>query len=155
MKGRKRIPTTIKASRGTLQPCRTNPNEPDYILMGSVPEPPEWLGEVGRKIYFDTAADLLSQRILTRISYPMFLMYCVEVEKYLMAAEQLKKLSMVYKSATSEPKVNPWQRIASDSLANAMRIASEFGITPASSSKVKAEPIQDAKMKELNDLMNQ
>lgn len=155
MKGRKRLPTVVKKSRGTLQPCRTNPNEPDYILVKELPDPPDWLNEDGKKIYYDTAEDLLKQRILTRISYPVFLMYCVEISKYFEASKQLKKTSMVYKSSTSEPKVNPWQRVANDSLSNSLRIASEFGLTPASSSKIDAEPIKDEKMLALEKMMKE
>lgn len=134
------MPTVIKRARGTLQPCRTNPNEPDYVLIHEIPDPPEFLSEYGRKIYYSTAEELLKVNVLTKISLPVFIMYCTEISKYYEASQNLKKTSIVYKSSTSDPKVNPWQRVASETLGNIMRIATEFGLTPASSGKVNATP---------------
>lgn len=150
MPGRKRVPTVIKQARGTLQPCRTNPNEPDYVLAHDIPDPPDFLSEYGRKVYYSTAEELLRVNVLTNISLPVFIMYCTEMSKYYEASQQLKKTSVVYKSSSSDPKVNPWQRVASDTLNNIMRIATEFGITPASAGKVKATPpILDPKAEKL------
>jgi len=67
-------------------------------------------------------------------------------------ALRLLFISMLLKGCTSirsvivdayeNPKVNPFMRVANDSLANMVRIACEFGITPASASKVNANKKQ-------------
>jgi len=155
MKGRKKIPTKIKESRGTLQKCRANPNEPDYVTMNEIPDPPEYLTEYGKGIYYDTADELLQNGILTKISFPIFIIYCIEISRYFDAINQIneKKAVFMWEGPTGRKlSINPYHRISMDALHNVMRIACEFGITPASQSKITAG-VKDKK-DELDKLMD-
>jgi hypothetical protein len=46
-----------------------------------------------------------------------------------------------YVDKSDNPKANPYVKIANDALALMIRLACEFGITPASSAKVNANPV--------------
>lgn len=134
----KRLPTQIKQARGTLRKCRENPNEPEYVLLHEIPDPPPYLSEAGRKVYFTTAEELLKIGVLSRVSFTLFVMYCIEVDKYYQACKELSKAPMIIKNSMNEPRVNPWQRIANESLYNSIRLAGEFGLSPSTAGKVTA-----------------
>jgi P27 family predicted phage terminase small subunit len=138
--GRKRKPTELKRRSGTLQPCRTNDNEPDYVLASEIPDPPKYLSKIGRDVYYSTASELLQLGILTRISLTIFVAYCIEVARYYDAQEKLSKEGDRIKNRFDEWIINPLIKVANDALTSMTRLACEFGITPASSSKVKAIP---------------
>jgi len=61
--GKNRIPSALKALRGTLQPCRSNPDEPKPPV--GVPPAPEHLDDVERRRYEVIGADLVRDAILT------------------------------------------------------------------------------------------
>jgi P27 family predicted phage terminase small subunit len=137
-KGRKRLPTAMKAAKGTLQPCRTNDDEPNYIALSELPDPPEYLSQTGRDVYYGTAGDLQEYGILNRINFTIFVMYCTQVAIYYDAIENIHKTGVIIQDAGGGPRINPYVKIANDSLAALMRVACEFGLTPASASKVNA-----------------
>ena len=141
-KGRKRLPTELKRVQGTLQPCRTNDNEPDYVLTKEIPDPPKYLSKTGRDVYYSTAEELLKLGILTRVSMSLFVMYCTQVAIYFHALEQIDKNDYIFVTKGGDEKPNPYIKIANDALAASVRIACEFGITPASSSKVYANKVE-------------
>ena len=136
--GRKRKPTELKRSAGTLQPCRTNDNEPNYVLQTEIPDPPKYLSKVGRDVYYSTAAELLGLGILTRVSLTMFVAYCIEVAKYYECQENIAKEGTRIKNRFDEWTINPLVKVANDALNLMIKLAGEFGITPAASSKVSA-----------------
>jgi P27 family predicted phage terminase small subunit len=138
MAGRKRLPQKVKQARQTLRYCRENDNEPTFVLTQEIPDPPKYLSKVGRDVYYSTASELLSFGILTRVSLSLFVMYCIEVAVYFDAMERVYKESFVLVNKQGNFVPNPWIKIANDSLMATVRIATEFGITPASASKVNA-----------------
>ncbi len=139
MRGRKSLPTQVKKRRGTLRLCRMNPNEPGYEQMANLPDAPEVLSDYGKEIYYDTARELIGEGILTKISFPIFVMYVIEISRYYDAQEhikQMKPVAFVEGPTGRKLSINPYHRIAMDALANAVRIACEFGLTPSSQQKV-------------------
>jgi P27 family predicted phage terminase small subunit len=134
------VPTKIKAAKGTLRKDRTNFNEPNYLIVREIPDPPEYLDEVGRKVYYSTAEELLRLGLLTNISLPLFVIYCVEISRYYEALKQLSTSPLIIKGTNGgDPKPNPWIKIANTALLNATKLAGEFGITPATSGKVSVK----------------
>ena len=48
-KGRKKLPTKIKEMQGTITPSRIIENEMMVDVVTEIPEPPNWLSEIGKK----------------------------------------------------------------------------------------------------------
>ena len=142
MKGKKRIPTEIKIAKGTLRPCRANPDEPQYPVVNGLPDPPEYFGKVAKSLYYSTGNILISTGVLKTVNLPLLVAYCKEFEVYTDAREKINSSSMVrsvlMRTDQKVWQINPYQKIANDSLSNMIRIACELGVTPASSSKVNA-----------------
>ena len=151
-KGRKKLPTAVKAAKGTLQACRENPDEPNYITLHELPDPPKYLNKIGKAEYYSAANELQHLGILNNVNFNLFVAYCTQVAVYFDAIERLHESGSVIVDASENPKVNPFMRVANDSLANMIRIACEFGITPASASKVNANKKTDNKMDLLKSL---
>ena len=139
---RRRLPTVIKAAKGTLRADRTNPNEPEYILLHEIPDPPPYLSEAGRKVYFTTAAELQELGLLNAQNFSLFVGYCIQLSTYFHAREELAKSPLIIKSSLGEPRANPYIKIANDSLMTALKIGAEFGITPATAGKVSTSKIK-------------
>ena len=152
--GRKRIPTEVKQLKGTLRHVRQNDNEPEYILVREMPEPPEYLSEVGRSVYYSTAEELLKLGILSRVSLSIFVMYCAQVAINHEANMKIKKSGLVIVDKGDNPKINPYVKVANDSLMAAVRIACEFGLTPASASKVNAVNVKENAKSDLMKYLN-
>lgn len=152
-KGRKRLPTEIKKAQGTLQPCRTNIKEPQYPSVIGLPDPPDFLGERGKSIYYETGNILIQSGVLKQVNLVGLIAYAKESEVYFEAREKINSSGMVRSvTLTNGNKVwqiNPYQKIANDALANIVRLACEFGITPASRSKIIADKVETSSRNDL------
>ncbi len=149
MKGRKCLPTVTKQAQGTLKPERANPNEPQYGLIKKLPEVPGYLSPGAKGLYYSVGLELSDKGILTSVSLDLFVKYCtVSAEANEAYIQYLKSPTIT--TARGET-VSPYFRIWQETLAISLRIASEYGITPASSSKVKANEID---LSELDEFIN-
>jgi P27 family predicted phage terminase small subunit len=143
VKGRKQLPTIIKEAKGTLRPCRINPNEPQYPAVNGLPDPPLFFGEVAKSEYYTTGNILISLGVLKSVNITTLLTYCRAFETYIESQKDIEKHGF-YKMVLNEKTgnkvvvVNPFIKIGNDATMIMIRMACELGITPASSSKVVA-----------------
>ena len=105
-----------------------------------------------RDEYYSTASELLALGILQRVGFKLFVAYCTQVSIYFDAVERLHESGTVIVSKSDEPKINPYVKVLNDSLALMIRLACEFGITPASSSKVSVKDVKNERMQLLEKL---
>ena len=146
----RKLPSKIKQIKGTYRKCRENQLEPEFILLSALPDPPIYLSEKGRQIYYSTAKELQEKGLLNGQNFNLFVMYVIELATYFEAREQLSKSPILIKSALNEPRVNPYFKIMNQSLMNSLKIGVEFGLTPVSQSKVSAQsPAKDPKLLKL------
>ena len=142
MKGRKPLPTEVKRARGTLQPCRTRTDEMRPELVRDMPEPPEYLDEYGRAEWERILPELKASGVLARLDLSIIAMYCNEIATYIECQQQMKKAAtrvMVIKDDSGKVKYAqqlPYQKIANDALEKAVKIAAEFGFTPAARTRI-------------------
>lgn len=139
-KGRKPISNALKVLKGTDQPCRMR-EEVQYDKITKIPKSPEFLNDYAKKVYKITAKQLAEKGVLDVVNINVVVMYAAEMGKYIEAEEGLKTEGRVLISYTkfgSKSYRNPLDKMASEYLANATRLATELGITPASASKVKS-----------------
>lgn len=144
-KGRKSLPTVQKKAQGTIRKCRQNPAEPPYQIVKSLPDPPAELGGRGRELYYTAGMELSDKGILTSISMGMFLEYCQAMETAETAYKEMGQ-GITIMDENGKTYVNPAFRVYKDSVMIAVRIACEFGMTPASSSKVVVPAVKRSKL---------
>ena len=141
MRGRRPKPTRLKVLTGNPGKHPLNPNEPKPEI--AVPECPVELGPVARREWERMVAELGPLRILTQLDRAALAAYCGAYAMWAEATEAIQKYGSMVKSPTGYPVQSPYVSIANRQTEIMMRIASEFGFTPASRSRIAVPPMQE------------
>jgi len=144
--GRPPKPTSQKALGGTLQPSRTNAHEP--VPDVALPLPPDWLSERGHSYWNEIGPVLLSMKVVTfgdgaALSLLVeALAEWAEARQAVIGVDGRPGVGLVYEMLTESGQTmrrpNPEVAQASDAMKRALRMLTEFGLTPSSRSKVSA-----------------
>ena len=136
MRGRRPKPTRLKVLTGNPGKRPLNTNEPRPEV--AVPDCPVELGPVARTEWDRLAVELSSLRILTNLDRAALAAYCGAYAMWAEATEAIQKFGTMVKSPSGYPVQSPYVSIANRQAEIMMRIASEFGFTPASRSRISA-----------------
>ena len=145
MAGRKPISNELKVLKGTDQPCRMR-EEVRYQKITKIPKAPGYFNAYSKKIYKITAEQLAEKGILDVVNINAVIMYAGEMGKYMEAQDQLAEEGRIlteYTKFVEKKYRNPLDKMASEYYSNAVRLACELGITPASARKVKEKPREE------------
>jgi P27 family predicted phage terminase small subunit len=134
MRGRRPKPTRMKVLTG-------NPGKHSLITHeprpeAEIPDCPLELGPVARKEWDRLALELGNLRILTQLDRAALAAYCGAYALWAEATEAIQKYGTMIKSPSGYPQQSPYVAIANRQAELMMRIASEFGFTPASRSRI-------------------
>jgi P27 family predicted phage terminase small subunit len=110
----------------------------------AVPECPPELGPVAHREWDRLVGELAVLRLLTNLDRAALGAYCGSYALWAEAMEAIQKFGTMVKSPSGYPIQSPYVAIANRQAEIMMRIASEFGFTPASRSRIstpsRAEP---------------
>ena len=140
MRGRRPKPTRLKVLTGNLGKRPMNKHEPKPEPV--VPECPNELGPVARREWDRLASELGKLKILTALDRAALAAYCGAYALWAEATEAIQKYGTMVKSPSGYPIQSPYVSIANRQAEIMMRIASEFGFTPASRSRIST-PIKN------------
>jgi P27 family predicted phage terminase small subunit len=104
----------------------------------AVPDCPPELGPVAQKEWQRLVAELAPLRLLTHLDRSALAAYCGAYGMWAEATEAIQKFGTMIKSPTGYPVQSPYVSIANRQAEIMMRIASEFGFTPASRGRISA-----------------
>ena len=142
MRGRRPKPTRLKMLTGNPGKRPLNGNEPRPAA--AVPECPAELGSVARTEWNRLVGELSALRLLTNLDRAALAAYCGSYSLWAESMEAIQKFGTMVKSPSGYPIQSPYVAIANRQAEIMMRIASEFGFTPASRSRIstpsKGEP---------------
>jgi len=138
MRGRRPKPSRLKLLTGNPGKRPLNADEPRPEV--AIPECPAELGPVAHREWDRMAPQLASLRILTQLDRAALAAYCGAYAMWAEATEAIQKFGTMVKSPTGYPVQSPYVSIANRQTEIMMRIASEFGFTPASRSRISAPP---------------
>jgi len=145
--GRPNKPTILKKLGGTAQPCRTNELEP--VPDVALPLAPEWLSDEAKAYWQQIGAVLLSMKVVTVADGPAMMLLCDTLAEWAEAREFVRLNGMTYETETkmgdSMHRAYPQVAMASDAWRRSMSMLVQFGLTPASRSKVSALGTDDEK----------
>jgi len=113
-----------------------NPNEPEPKT--DCIEPPFELSSVAQKHWDKTLEQLLSANIMTNIDSTALAAYCETYATWVDAVQKVKRHGAVIKGPSGFPVRSPYFAVAERSLAAMNKMLVEFGMTPASRTKVSA-----------------
>ena len=134
MRGRRPVPTRMKLLTGNPGKRPLNANEPQP--KPEIPECPPQLGPVAREEWDRLTTHLASLRMITALDRTALATYCSAYGLWAEAIEAVQKYGTMVKSPTGYPIQSPYVSIANRQAEIMMRIASEFGFTPASRSRI-------------------
>jgi P27 family predicted phage terminase small subunit len=140
MRGRWPKPTRIKFLTGNPGKRPLNRNEPRP--EPALPECPPELGPGARREWDRLVRELSKLDLITNLDRAALASYCGAYALWAEAVEAIQKFGTMVKSPSGYPMQSPYISIANRQAELMMRIASEFGFTPASRSRISV-PSQD------------
>ena len=141
MRGRRPKPTRLKMLTGNpgKRPFNMNEPKPD----AEIPDCPPELGPVAQKEWHRLSIELNKLRILTQLDRAALAAYCGAYSLWAESTENIQKFGTMVKSPSGYPIQSPYVSIANRQAEIMMRIASEFGFTPASRSRISTPTTQE------------
>lgn len=132
------VPTKFKVMRGTQRPCRTPDNEPepddDRI------DPPMELSREARQHWDLVTKQLQDVGLITNVDVTAMAIYCEAYATWADATAEVRRVGAVIKTpSTGYPIQNPYLAIANKAFDQMSKMLVEFGMTPASRTKVSAD----------------
>lgn len=147
-KGRKKIPTALKQMQGTTEKSRLVENEMQVELCGSLPEAPELLSDIGKGEWLKVTQQLFNLKMLHVVDLRLVEAYCNEISLYIETEQMLRNKGRIqaFKNADGSIKhaqAVPYQKIAKDALNMAMKLATQFGLTPVARASISAPTVNN------------
>ena len=90
-KGRKKIPTNLKAMQGTIEKSRLVKNEMQVDLVDSIPKAPDLLSKIGREEWEKVTLQLFNLNMLHSVDLRLVEAYCNEIALYIECELELRK----------------------------------------------------------------
>jgi P27 family predicted phage terminase small subunit len=133
-----RKPTALKLISGTAQKCRMNKNEPTPET--EAPEIPGHLSGEAKAEWERIVPGLLDAGLLTRIDRAALAGYCVSWGRHVDAENEITAGGMTITTPNGMTQASPFIAISRQEREIMKKFLLEFGLTPASRSKVTATP---------------
>ncbi len=144
--GRKRTPAVLKLLTGN--PGRKPLPKDEPKVKPGLPKPPSHLCRDAKAEWAKISQELYAIGVLTKIDKAVLAAYCTSYALWARAwrAINLKTKvkgdnGLITETSTGYVAQNPLIGIANKAAVDMVKYASELGMTPASRSKVKAEPV--------------
>lgn len=136
----KKTPDHLKIISGTARPDRMNPDAP--ASNPGMAEPPAWLSERGSEIFSQLSATLLGMGIASPDDQAALAILASRLEEIEICTAVIEDSGRTYTTtATSGDKLvraRPEVAMRNEAMRHAQSLLAEFGLTPATRSKVSA-----------------
>jgi len=138
MRGRRPKPTRVNVLTGNpgKRPLNLTEPRPEPVI----PDCPAELGPAGRAEWDRLCHQLGTLNLLTSLDRAALAAYCGAYALWAEATEAIQKYGAMVKSPSGYPIQSPYVSIANRQAEIMMRIAAEFGFTPASRSRIATRP---------------
>jgi P27 family predicted phage terminase small subunit len=105
-----------------------------------IPSCPSHLDAEAKKEWHRLSKDLYALGLLTKIDRDALAAYCQCYSRWVEAEQKLRETGMVVKAPTGYPMLNPYLSVIHKTLNHMQAFLGEFGLTPASRSRIHARP---------------
>jgi len=141
-RGPKTKPTKLKLLTGTARAHRLNPHEPQPDVAR--PDAPEHLTDAARAEWDRVAVELMALGILTHLDRGALAAYCQAYGRWNAAETALARMAardavtdgLIVKTKSGNLIQNPLVGAANKAMADMVRYAAEFGLTPSARTRV-------------------
>jgi P27 family predicted phage terminase small subunit len=136
--GRKPVPTKLKLLSGNPGKRPLNEHEPEPERK--LPRPPAHLSPAAKREWRRVGRLLLTLGLVSDLDRGALAAYCQAWGRWVEAEESLKRYGVVVKSPSGFPMQSPFLAIANKAMEQMRQFLGEFGMTPASRTRVHADP---------------
>lgn len=137
MAGRKPIPDALKVIRSpTPRKDRMNPDKPEYSDLLQVPQ---HFDKERKEAWFEIVPQLIEVGVAQTVDVQALEMLCEKWVEWRGAQDKLNSTGLVTKAPSGYPMMNPYYTITIQLGKEIRSLLSEFGMTPASRQKIRAE----------------
>jgi P27 family predicted phage terminase small subunit len=150
MRGRKKKPSDQKKAAGTYRKDRNFADELTFESLDQKPEAPKFLKEYGKQEWDRIVPQLWSRGILSETDFSIITAYCLEMELYYRDRKLVDGGAEYTMDDKGRVIIHPAVKAGNQHLINALKIASEYGLTPSSRTRIsvgKAKEEDPAKAK--------
>ena len=150
-RGRKPKPTALKELEGNLGKRQLNMNEPKPLAKA--PTCPKWLEDEAKKEWKRLAKKMEQLGILTEVDMAAFAGYCQAYARWKAAEEFISKHGAIVKTPSGYWQQVPQVSIAQQYLKDMQKLAEQFGLTPASRSRIIADATKTEYIDDMDKLL--
>ena len=136
------MPTNLKVLHGTAQPCLINDKEPSPKKLRTI-RPPSYLTKEEKQCWKKTIVDLQAAGIVTTIDVTSLAAYCRAWVGYQKESGIVEEKGSVVQGSKKTPVLSPHFKAANEYFKRLLQLWREFGMTPSSRSKIRAEKDDD------------
>jgi P27 family predicted phage terminase small subunit len=148
-RGRKPKPTGLKVIAGTDRADRRNENEPKFAP--DIPSAPPFLSKEAAAEWDRVCGQLYAQGVLSQVDRAALGAYCQAYGRWEQAEAALARMAerdnvtkgLMIKTTNGNAVQNPLVGTANKAMADMMRYAAEFGMTPSARSRIAASAPDD------------
>lgn len=137
MRGRKNTPTELKKLKGNPGKRALNEKEPQPDV--EIPDCPEHLTGEAQKEWVRITGELKKLGVIANIDRAALAAYCMAWLDFVYASRMVDEEGEVITSEKGGKYMNPWVGIKTSAMDRLVRIGAEFGLTPASRTKLKVD----------------
>jgi P27 family predicted phage terminase small subunit len=146
-RGKKPKPRDQKKIAGTLRKDRSFADEMVFDSLVEQPKAPDFLGDYGKAEWDRVVTQLFARGILSETDLTLVQSYCYEMEQYYQDRDLIKGgnkyQTLTNKAGEEYLAVHPAVNAGNKHLANALRLATEFGLTPSSRTRISVGNAKD------------
>ncbi len=134
---RPRKPTVLKVLEGNpgKRPLPQNEPKPKSIA----PKCPTHLDKIAKKEWRRVVKELEPLGLVTQIDMAALAAYCQAYSRWVQAEDMIRKHGMLVKSPNGYPMQSPYLAIANKAVEQMKAFMSEFGMTPASRTRIEVK----------------
>lgn len=141
-RGRKTKPTKLKVLSGTARKHRLNENEPQPCVAR--PDPPDHITGAARREWDRVIGEMVQLGIMSNLDRAPLAAYCQAYGRWVAAEAALARMAekdavtegLIIRTKSGNAIHNPLVGAANKAMADMVRYAAEFGLTPSSRSHV-------------------
>ena len=152
-RGRKPTPTAIKELEGNPGKRKLNENEPKPERKA--PACPKWLDKDARKEWHRLAKKMEAIGVLTEVDMAAFAAYCQSYARWKEAEEFITEHGTLVRTPSGYWQQVPQVSIAQTYMKQMGKFATEFGLTPASRSRLIAAAGDSKTGDEMEELLDE
>jgi P27 family predicted phage terminase small subunit len=134
------VPLELRKLRGNPS-RRPIPHVPRSARLREPPEPPAWMGQMAQAEWRRLAPEMTRIGILTGLDTAAFSVLCTTLGHWLECEAEIERLRN--DPAYPELLAGPLGKVAREYARDAIKYMAEFGLSPCSRMKLRAEPVED------------